>query len=422
MKQPKAINKILSLIITLALSAQLLHVSAVDAGLEAEDFAPLDTAITELYSDESFTPGSGGRIIIKYADLSAADGIIGTLADELCGYRVSRLELTSFGTTKLAEERRASAIEKVSGFDANNLGIKVLSENPADNTQVISISKADDIDLAISILKSDDQVLFAQDYSEAEAASKYIPPTEDSIYEQEIELPDADALLEYNKKYSDLSDVEQELLFTECGLREDTMTDWENRGFAVSTSWKKALIMQILEISADDVIAMIVAFGGDDAAYEEAMRFDILCLENQSMSDGSLLPLLIQGSSSGQVFKAHVMSQFLEMPVEEIIVDNSEETASDGSLLSEISEEYSVNPELLVDYIDENYTDEEADEQNGASNEIDEIQSNSPDEINEIPITSSGGIEDVDTFQTVLPGEINSSGEIDFPENAFLFN
>jgi len=138
---------------------------------------------------------------------------------------------------------------------------------------------------------------------------------------EEDTLEEAESIIDNNEKYSDLSFNEKFILNDKVGLREDTMIECEKRGYSISDSVYKALIMQRLNISFDDTILMIEMFGNEQKAANETLKFRKYEYSCAFMNDeevrSELLEELKNGVETEKIMDIYAFSKIKEITYKE---------------------------------------------------------------------------------------------------------
>ena len=216
----------------------------------------------------------------------------------------------------------------------------------------------------------------------------------DSALDFELQIEDIPdyvvSIAESNKMYYGLDDSSKFYLNRYIGVREDTMTECEQNGLTVVESIPMSLLMQRLGIDYSHAIDMVIKYGSQTKALDVAKEYrereyDAGFLSQEDIKP-ELVELLINGYSTYEIINSFAVSQCLETDVKSIITKDKNvvpshietiETVVDSitpeigifseSLFQstekvsisnydtlELSNEYCVNNEVLVDYMESN--------------------------------------------------------------------
>lgn len=183
----------------------------------------------------------------------------------------------------------------------------------------------------------------------------------------------AQSILDSNVYYSELTESEKITVRQNLGLREDTMTALCDNGFTIEESRKKAVIMQQLKLSVNDVLTMIEAYGSEEKASNEALKYrrsqyDYTDFYDE-ITEADMRALMIKGYEFEEAVNICVVRNCL-VPADEtasgtgltvidIAVSDSAVSVSDKEL-NDIAERCSVNPVILMEMLNKaNITVEE---------------------------------------------------------------
>ena len=155
-------------------------------------------------------------------------------------------------------------------------------------------------------------------------------------------------------KYSDLSSDEQKEIYEEYRLRDDVMNDCEAAGYDLTESIDKGSFLQMAGLSAEQYEQMIVNFGDEDRAKEEAEEFGNFKYAYPSYQIGknpSCIGYLVSGYAAKDILKAKAFADFLEIPIENAMALNGDDLSSADLTISSIAEAFHVKVEPIEEYI-----------------------------------------------------------------------
>ena len=112
-----------------------------------------------------------------------------------------------------------------------------------------------------------------RDESESSGAVYFEEALDDMTGESDSLTEYAESILERHNFYNELTDEEKVTVRQELGLREDTMGELCEKGYTIEESRGKAILMQQLDISLNDVLGMTEAYGSEEKARSEALKF-----------------------------------------------------------------------------------------------------------------------------------------------------
>ncbi|MDO4301398.1 MAG: hypothetical protein Q4D26_08435, partial [Clostridia bacterium] len=173
-----------------------------------------------------------------------------------------------------------------------------------------------------------------------------------------------ESILTGHTYYSELTESEKITVRQNAGLREDTMTALCDKGYTIEESRKKAVIMQQMNISVRDVLSMIEAYGSEEKAGREALKYRRSQYEYTDFynvyTESDITALMIRGYEFEEAVNICVVKNCLVLPDEtasgtglavmDIAVSDSAVSVSDNGL-RDMAEMYSVNPIVLGDML-----------------------------------------------------------------------
>ena len=189
---------------------------------------------------------------------------------------------------------------------------------------------------------------------------------ESAIIDNEYDSIDdyVQSILDSNVYYNGLTEGEKVTLRQNLGIREDTMTALCDNGYTIEDSVKKAVIMQQLNISVRDVLSMIEAYGSEEKASQEALKYRRSQYDYTEFYDeateADMVALMIKGYEFEKAVNICVVKNCLiladdiesgtGLTVIDIAVSDSAVSVSYKGL-NDMAEMYSVNKAVLKDML-----------------------------------------------------------------------
>ena len=264
--------------------------------------------------------------------------------------------------------------------------------------------------------------LETEDNTASSSALSEIIKEDGEFYEdtEEDTLEEAESIIDNNEKYSDLSFNEKFILNDKVGLREDTMIECEKRGYSISDSVYKALIMQRLNISFDDTLLMIEMFGNEQKAANETLKFRKYEYSCAFMNDeevrSELLEELKNGVETEKIMDIYAFSKIKEITYKEAAELLEEERENFEEELYNKKFELGIIEETEISTVSEETEDwASADAAEATLSGMFNVR----DDINESINYSTGGLVLEDTA-AIIPGRNGLDLEIKFKYNSSL--
>ncbi|MDO5388801.1 MAG: hypothetical protein Q4F63_06165, partial [Clostridia bacterium] len=219
-----------------------------------------------------------------------------------------------------------------------------------------TLAMASEADVS-SVFESVVNELKERDESESSGAVYFESALEEGYGEESVSEY-AKSIINEHTFYSELSEEEKITVRQELGYREDTMGELCQKGYTIEESKTKALIMQQLDLSYEDMMSMVWAFGSEGKAEGEAVKF-VMGLDKYTgfytdENEKDVTELMVMGFEFEKAVNICVVKNCVAdesisgagVTVKDIAASEGAVVVSDTEL-SQIAEENSVNPERL---------------------------------------------------------------------------